>query len=101
MNIKKILGDNIRYYRKEIGLTQETLSKKLNITAKHLSNIESGHKFVSAEILQKIIIVLGVKPSALFYSKDNKGIEHPDISEIDILIDEFSNELKKRIREQS
>lgn len=36
------IGNRIRQYRKNAGLTQEKLSEKIGITPKHLSKLEAG-----------------------------------------------------------
>jgi transcriptional regulator with XRE-family HTH domain len=67
MGIKAIFGANLKYYRKRIDLSQEQLSEKLEITPKHLSAIETGAAFVSSELLEKLVLCLGVPASDLFY----------------------------------
>jgi transcriptional regulator with XRE-family HTH domain len=42
MNVKAIFGANLKIYRKEKKLSQEQLSEKVDITVKHLSEIERG-----------------------------------------------------------
>ena len=39
-NIPELLGENVRKYRKQAGLTQEELSERLGLTQKHLSVID-------------------------------------------------------------
>jgi len=51
MNVKAIFGANLKAYRKEKKLSQEQLSEKVDITAKHLSEIERGIVFASASSL--------------------------------------------------
>jgi transcriptional regulator with XRE-family HTH domain len=67
MGIKALFGANLKYYRKRIGISQEQLSEKLDITPKHLSAIETGATFVSAELLEKLVVCLDVPAAALFY----------------------------------
>ncbi|MFW9881894.1 MAG: helix-turn-helix domain-containing protein, partial [Candidatus Thorarchaeota archaeon] len=98
MNIKKILGSNIAKYRKTREFTQEELSEKLDISPKHLSNIERGKDFVSASILEKISEILNVTPSALFYSPELNKIDDNSLSKIDDIITEQAEFTKKRIR---
>jgi len=69
--IKAVLGANIKYYRKKLNLSQEQLAEKLEITPKHLSTIETGATFVSAELLEKFTRQLCVSASTLFYSVDD------------------------------
>ena len=91
-SIKAVFGANIKYYRKKQRLTQEQLAEKLGITPKHLSTIETGANFVSAELLEKFTQQLFVSASALFYSIEEVTTDDSVFSKIDRVID---NECKK------
>ncbi len=90
MNIKKIFGNNIHEYRKNKKFSQEQLAEKLEISVKHLSNIETGKVFASAELIETIALVLDVSVSALFYSPEEKSFDDSDISRIEKIIEEES-----------
>ena len=68
VNIRKIFGENVKRYRKQQGFSQEQLAEKLEISTNHLSVIETGTKFVTYKLLEKIILELDVLPSSLFQS---------------------------------
>jgi len=70
MEIKTLFGRNLKRYRKEIHLSQEQLSEKVDISVKHLSKIERGLTFISADLLEKISINLGVSAARLFCSEN-------------------------------
>ena len=72
MEIKKLFGANLKYYRKEKHLSQDELSEKVDISVKHLSKIERGLSFVSADLLEKISHNLGVSAALLFCSESEK-----------------------------
>ncbi len=75
MNIKKQLRQKIKELRLKHSFTQETLSEKLDISPKSLSQIELGNNFVSAETLEKLCTALDVNPKVLFdfeFSNINK-----------------------------
>jgi transcriptional regulator with XRE-family HTH domain len=72
MDIKKVFGANVRFYRKCKGFSQEALSEKLDIGSNHLSKIERGAAFVSAELLEHLASILEVPAEAFFSS----GEEH-------------------------
>jgi len=100
--IKAVFGANIKYYRKKQRLSQEQLAEKLGITPKHLSTIETGATFVSAELLEKFTRQLLVSASALFYTVDEKSNDDSLLGKIDQIIDKecekTSNSLKMQIR---
>lgn len=66
LNIPQLFGKNVQKYRKLAGLTQMELSKRLDITQKHLSIIETGTQFASANLIERICEELNVSPAALF-----------------------------------
>ena len=72
MDIKKLLGKNIKEHRLSLKLTQEELAERIGISAKSLSQVELGNNFVSAENLNAICNALKVKPKILFdfYDED-------------------------------
>jgi len=100
--IKAVLGANIKHYRRKLHLSQEQLAEKLEITPKHLSTIETGATFVSAELLEKISRQLLVSASTLFYSVEELSTDDNLLGKIDNIIDKecvkTSNMIKMQIR---
>ena len=100
--IKAVFGANVKYYRKKLHISQERLSEQLGITQKHLSTIETGATFVSAELLEKFTRQLLVSASALFYSTDETANDDSLFGKIDHIIDneykKTSNTIKTQIR---
>ena len=70
MNVKGIFGKNLKYYRKEKKLSQEQLSENVDITVKHLSEIERGIVFASASLMEKLAESLNM-PIFVFFLTDN------------------------------
>jgi transcriptional regulator with XRE-family HTH domain len=70
MNVKGVFGKNLKYYRKEKKLSQEQLSENVDITAKHLSEIERGIVFASAGLMEKLAENLDI-PIFAFFLTDN------------------------------
>lgn len=105
MNIKAIFGNNIHAYRKLRNLSQEQLAERLDISIKHLSTLENGKVFASAELIETIALVLEVSVSALFYSPEEKSLDDSDISKIEKILDEESAKAvqnkKNRLHEES
>jgi len=66
MDIKMVFGANLKHFRKAEHLSQEELSERIEITVNHLSKIERGVTFVSADLLEKISDNLGVSVARLF-----------------------------------
>lgn len=103
MNVKAFFGENLKLYRKEKLLTQEQLSEKVSISVKHLSAIERGLTFVSAELLEKISLTLEIPIS--FFFMNNKEIFYNDnmLDAIDRIIEKHLiktiDEIKADIRQ--
>jgi transcriptional regulator with XRE-family HTH domain len=97
MDIKIILGENIRNYRKKRNLTQDELAEKLDISQKHLSNIEVGRKFVTAPLLERISDILKVSPSLLFYSGSIDELDNNILKQIDNIINEELKNSQEKI----
>ena len=72
IDISKLFGENLRKLRKNANLTQDELSEKLDISQKHLSKIETGNQFASAQLISKIANVLEINPSQLFEVLDER-----------------------------
>jgi len=87
MGIKSVFGANLKYYRKKKKLSQEELSEQVGITPKHLSTIETGATFVSAELLERLTKILEVSASALFYTVEEKSIDDSMLAAIDQIVD--------------
>ena len=67
-----------------MGLSQEQLSEILEISPNHLSVIETGGKFVTSRLLEKMVFVFKIPPSLLFYSPllQNPNVTSKQISQI-------------------
>jgi len=70
MNVKGVFGKNLKHYRKEKKLSQEQLSENVDITVKHLSEIERGIVFASAGLIEKLAENLDI-PIFAFFLTDN------------------------------
>jgi len=66
MNIKDLFGRKIKEYRKRRNLTQSQLAELVNVDNKHISCIESGKNFPSADLIERLAMSLGVEPKDLF-----------------------------------
>ncbi len=54
------IGQRIRRYRKEKGLSQEQLAERVNISVTHMSHIETGNTKLSLPVLVDIAAALQV-----------------------------------------
>ncbi len=63
--MKYKIGNRIRKYRKDSGLTQAQLAEKINVTKSRVSNWEQGINRPDADIIGLICRALNVSPSDL------------------------------------
>ncbi|MDV6344779.1 helix-turn-helix transcriptional regulator [Nitrosomonas sp. Is37] len=72
MNIKLLLGANIRQTREEKNWSQDKLSEKTGLHRTYISGIERGVRNPTIEIVQQIAIALEVPIADLFKDKNQK-----------------------------
>lgn len=60
-----IIGDNIRKYREQVGLSQKQLAKKIGVSNSRLSNWEQGINNPPADFLGIICDALNISASEL------------------------------------
>ena len=65
-NILKNLGKSIKFYRNELGLTQEQLAEKTGVHQTYIGKLETGKINASTKQLFIISRALGVKLSDIF-----------------------------------
>ena len=95
MGVKTIFGENLKQRRKEKHLSQEQLSEKVNISVKHLSSIERGLNFVSAELLDNLSKSLEIPIHQLFLQKVNTLPSGDSI--FDVLVKNIDRTVEKNL----
>lgn len=86
-DIKKQLGQRIKYLRKHKGLSQEQLAEIIGLSTRSLGNIETGRFFMSMSNMEKLIDALDIEPYELFIFDKNA----PE----DIVFDDVVKKLEK------
>lgn len=66
-----IFSDNVKYYRKQSGLTQENLAEKADLSISYVKQIESNseYKNISLTTILKISKALNVGVTTLFHRR--------------------------------
>lgn len=62
---RKVLGENIRTHRRNVGLSQEKLAEKSDLHRNYIGDIERGEENVSVDTLIRIATSLNVSLSDL------------------------------------
>ena len=71
-SILATIGSNIKFYRKNLGLSQEQLADLADLHRTYVGSVERGERNISALNIEKLAAVLGVEPAMLLESKPNQ-----------------------------
>jgi transcriptional regulator with XRE-family HTH domain len=93
-SIYRHIGEVIRTRRKALGMTQETLASKLDISRGSLANIETGRQNVLVHQLYKFGLVLNLEPTDFLPITSNASARL-DLAELPL-----PDDLKKNQKEQ-
>lgn len=69
----KDMGKRISTQRKALGLTQEQVAEKMDVSIQMISNLELGHKAIRPENLVKISTILRVSTDYLLLGRGSPG----------------------------
>jgi len=74
--IRKILGENMKVYRAELGYSQAKLAEIVNTAPNYIAQIENGKRFPTDTMLEKLAVALQKRSFELFiiahYEKKEK-----------------------------
>lgn len=73
-NIRKVLGDNVKYYRFLIGYTQEQLAEKCDLSPRCISDIENSKGNVPIDTLENIAKYLKVESYLLIKEHQHQSL---------------------------
>ena len=65
-SIRETFVNNLKYYRKEKGLSQEKLSYLVGKSIAYINQIENKDSWPQPEMVDKIAVILGIPSSKLF-----------------------------------
>jgi transcriptional regulator with XRE-family HTH domain len=72
MDLEKIVGENVRGFRKQQGMTQDELGKYSAIHRDFWAGIERGERNITLETLKRISTALQVEPFVLLIPGSHK-----------------------------
>jgi len=64
--LRAILAENIKTYRKEMGISQLKLANMINSAPNYIAMIEAEKRFPTDTMLEKIALALNREPCELF-----------------------------------
>lgn len=65
MKLKEIFKENVKYYRKQLKLTQKELAELCELSTNYIGEIERSGRKTSLETVEKIAKGLNIDPSLL------------------------------------
>ncbi len=71
MDMRKIVGENVRHARLSAGMTQEMLSERSGFSQQYLSDLERGERNPTIVTIFEIAQALGVSHESLVRSGEN------------------------------
>lgn len=72
MDILKVFGGNVKKYREELGLSQETFAEKCGLHRTYISAVERQRRSIALGNVQKIADALGVETYRLFLEEGQR-----------------------------
>jgi len=100
-DIRLVLAENMKKYRKILGISQEKLAERMNTAPNYIAMIEVGRKFPSAGMLERIALALNVDTPELFttntvtfMTNSNKTVERL-YQEVLVDFKKFENDYKQ------
>jgi len=66
LSLQDIFLNNLKFYRKKRGLSQEALSERLNKGVNYINRIESHASFPTIQVIEEIAEILGIRAAQLF-----------------------------------
>lgn len=65
MDLRVVVGHNIRRERERLGLPQDELAHRAEIHVTYLSGVENGRRNITLNVLERLAAALGVSEAAL------------------------------------
>ena len=75
--LKQVVSERIKALRHELGLTQEALCERAEISVDAVNRIENGTRVPTIDTLEKIAVALGSSVSDLLHTEPQKPVKTP------------------------
>ena len=95
--LRKILSNNIREFRKDLHLTQEQLAENSDISLSYLADIEHCKTWISDKTLIKLAKSLHKQPYELLIESNNAETSKTDIQAVSEIISDEKKEIIKAV----
>jgi transcriptional regulator with XRE-family HTH domain len=69
MTLKQVFIQNLKEFRKKEGFSQMKLAEHCNTTTSYIGHIETGLKFPSMDMIEKMAKILRIEPYLFFINR--------------------------------
>ena len=96
-DVRKVLSQNIKKRRKELGITQSRLAELADISEPYMNDIERCQTWVSDKTLSKLAWALNIEVHELFIYGDNISDKSPESKDTYLLFQKHKQEMQDYI----
>jgi len=102
-NIREVLANNIKEYRRKCGFSQDRLAELAGISSQYLATVETCRKFPTPEVLDRIAEALNIETHELFSFASTPQIELEKLRQdiigevVKTIKQSFAEETKKKL----
>jgi transcriptional regulator with XRE-family HTH domain len=65
MELRAVVGRNIRRERERLGIAQDELAHRADIHVTYLSGVENGRRNITLNVLERLAVALGISEERL------------------------------------
>ncbi len=87
MNLKQIVGMNLKYYRYQTGLSQEKFYTSLGLNYKYFADVERGLINFRSDTIEDLALKMGIKTDDLILYNEDHIINKKRVDERKIISD--------------
>ena len=77
MDVRKLVGRNVRLHRERVGISQEELADRAGLDRTYVSGIERGIRNPTVLVLRDLAVVLKVQPADLLTMAGGTTVKSP------------------------
>ena len=100
MTLKQVFIQNLKEYRKKEGISQMKLAEYCNTAPSYIGQIETGVRFPSLELVEKMADILRIEPYHFFKKKTGKNDNSDTENIFPLLPNSMKNQIKTQIKTQ-
>jgi transcriptional regulator with XRE-family HTH domain len=97
MTLKQVFIRNLKGFRKKEGLSQMQFAELCNTTTSYIGHIETGRKFPSMELIEKMAYALRIEPYHLFKNPRENSLNANTENVFPRLPNAMKNQIKTQI----